>query len=259
MSDATNQSFIPEGAPAQAPEAPDSAKPTTAPAAGAEVKLDAEPVAAPAPDSDTSTEFTYDPTGDASLDYALSFVGRLGYGDTHPAIQAAQAGDFALLKAELATKGVPGAEQVLALAEQAYGRFTAERAKADAALEQFAVQAAGSAENWATVRAWAAAEATPQEKAQVNAALAQGGIVAQGVLAQLVSMYNQKFTLPKEAAAVAKPGAAATPGSVAEPMTAKAYAKAVEALRQKYGNRTDSTPEYASLQSQRLAAKRAGY
>ena len=42
-------------------------------------------------------------------------------------------------------------------------------------------------------------------------------------------------------------------------MTAKAYAQAVEALRQKLGNRTDDSPEYAALQSQRLAARRAGY
>lgn len=279
MSDASNpsQSGAPVGAQALpqalggAPVAP-AATPPAAPAAGqapageaaqakpADGVLLADPAdAPPAPNPDTSNEFSYDPTGDAGLDYALNFVGKLGYGDTHPAIMAAQKGDFSLIRAELATKGVAGSDAVLALAEQAYTRFAAEDAKKSEELAGFAAQAAGSAENWAVVRAWAAQEATPQEKAQVNAALSQGGLVAHGVISQLVNLYQQKHTLPKDAAAVAKPGAAGTAAPSNEPMTAKAYAQAVEALRQKLGNRTEGSPEYAALQSQRLAARRAGY
>ena len=276
MSDASNpsQSGLPVGAQAL-PEAPGGAPaapqgqvdqapaqgqpPATAPAAApADVLLDA-PAANVTQNPDTSQEFSYDPTGDAGLDYALNFVGKLGYGDTHPAILAAQKGDFSLIRAELATKGVAGSDAVLALAEQAYTRFAAEDAKKSEELAGFAAQAAGSAENWAVVRAWAAQEATPQEKAQVNAALAQGGLVAHGVISQLVNLYQQKHTLPKDAAGVAKPGAVGTSAPSNEPMTAKAYAQAVEALRQKLGNRTEDSPEYAALQSQRLAARRAGY
>lgn len=250
------------GAPAPAPGQPPAPAPATAtppaPAPAPAVLLDetAEPAT---PNADTTNEFTYDPTGDAGLDYALNFVGKLGYGDTHPAIIAAQQGDFSLIRAELATKGVAGSDAVLALAEQAYARFAAEDAKKSEELAGFAAQAAGSAENWAVVRAWAAQEATPQEKAQVNAALSQGGLVAQGVINQLVTLYQQKHTLPKDAADVAKPGAVGTAAPSNEPMTAKAYAQAVEALRQKLGNRTEDSPEYAALQSQRLAARRAGY
>ena len=277
MSDASNPSqsglpvgpqALPEalgGAPAVPPQAPAQgqtgapAVPPAPPAAPpADVLLDAPP-APVTPNPDTTQEFTYDPTGDAGLDYALNFVGKLGYGDTHPAIIAAQQGDFSLIRAELATKGVAGGDAVLALAEQAYSRFAAEDAKKSEELASFAAQAAGSAENWAVVRAWAAQEATPQEKAQVNAALSQGGLVAQGVIGQLVSLYQQKHTLPKDAAAVAKPGEAGTAAPSNEPMTAKAYAQAVEALRQKLGNRTEGSPEYSALQSQRLAARRAGY
>lgn len=276
MSDASNpsQSGLPVGAQALpealggAPAAPqgqvDQAPaqgqaPAPAPAAApADVLLDA-PAGGVTPNPDTSQEFSYDPTGDAGLDYALNFVGKLGYGDTHPAILAAQKGDFSLIRAELATKGVAGSDAVLALAEQAYTRFAAEDAKKSEELAGFAAQAAGSAENWAVVRAWAAQEATPQEKAQVNAALAQGGLVAQGVISQLVTLYQQKHTLPKDAATVAKPGEVGTAAPSNEPMTAKAYAQAVEALRQKLGNRTEGSPEYAALQSQRLAARRAGY
>ena len=215
MSDASNpsQSGVPTGAQALppalggAPVAPAATPPATPPAApsagqppagvatppppAASVLLD-DPAAAapPAPNPDTTQEFTYDPTGDAGLDYALNFVGKLGYGDAHPAVIAAQKGDFSLIRAELATKGVAGSDAVLALAEQAYARFAAEDAKKSEELASFAAQAAGSADNWAVVRAWAAQEATPQEKAQVNAALSQGGLVAQGVISQLVSLYQ---------------------------------------------------------------------
>lgn len=275
MSDASNpsQTSLPGGAQAlpealggaaaatqvQAGQAPaQSQPPAVAGAAAPDVRLDATADGV-TPNPDTSQEFSYDPTGDAGLDYALNFVGKLGYGDTHPAIIAAQKGDFSLIRAELATKGVAGSDAVLALAEQAYTRFSAEDAKKAEELAGFAAQAAGSADNWAVVRAWAAQEATPQEKAQVNAALAQGGLVAQGVISQLVALYQQKNTLPKDAADVAKPGAVGTAATGTAPMTAKAYAQAVEALRQKLGNSTDGSPEYAALQSQRLAARRAGY
>lgn len=211
------------------------------------------------PNPDTSNEFTYEPTGDAGLDYALNFIGKHGYGDSHPAVIAATKGDFSLIEAELATKGVAGADAVVALAKQAYARHVEAAKKQEAELAQFAAQAAGSAENWAVVRAWAAQEATPQEKAQVNAALAQGGLVAQGVITQLVNLYTQRHTLPKDAAAVASPNAVPQPGSASEPMTAQRYAQAVEALRQKLGNRIEGSAEYAALQNQRLAAKRAGY
>lgn len=224
----------------------------------------AAPVALPedqqdkAPNPDLSNAYSYEPTGDAGLDYALNFIGQQGYGDSHPAVIAATKGDFSLIEAELATKNVPGAAQVVALAKQAYERHVAETAKREAELAQFAATAAGSAENWAAVRAWASQEATPEEKAQVNAALAQGGIIAQGVISQLVNLYSQKFTLAKSPAPVASPNAAPVPSVSNEPMTAQRYAKAVAELRQKLGNRTEDSPEYAALQAQRLAARRAG-
>lgn len=242
----------------EATQQPDQGQPqakTEAPA----VALPGDEPAPKTPNPDTSNEFAYEPTGDAGLDYALNFIGKHGYGDAHPAVIAATKGDFSLIEAELATKGVAGADAVVALAKQAYARHVEVAQKQEAELAGFAAQAAGGAENWAVVRAWAAQEATPQEKAQVNAALAQGGLVAQGVITQLVNLYTQRHTLPKDAAAVANPNAVPQPGSASEPMTAQRYAQAVEALRQKMGNRTEDSAEYAALQNQRLAARRAGY
>ena len=250
--------------PAGEPNAPSQGQPPApAPAAAsapapAPLALPGAPGENKTPNPDTSNTYSYEPTGDAGLDYALNFIGQLGYGDAHPAIIAATKGDFSLIEAELATKNVSGAAQVVALAKQAYERHVQETAKQEAELTAFAANAAGSADNWAVVRAWAAQEATPEEKAQVNAALAQGGIIAQGVITQLVQLYSQKFTLAKTAADVASPNAEGLPGGATEPMTARRYAREVEALRQKLGNRIEGSPEYAALQAQRLAARRAG-
>ncbi len=262
---APSQSGIPAGTdfvvgtPAPGATGAAGAPATQAAPAAQPVALPAAAPAAQTPDPDTSNEFTYDPTGDAGLDYALNFVGKLGYGDSHPAILSARNGDFALLKVELATKGVPGADAVVALAEQAHARFAKEAQETEAQLNAFAAQAAGSADNWNLVRSWAAANATPQEKAQVNAALAQGGLVAQGVIGQLVSLYQAGNTLPKQAAPAAREGAGTQTSASSEILTAKVYAAKVQELYRTRGSTAADSQEYRDLQNQRLAAKRAGY
>ena len=126
-------------------------------------------------------------------------------------------------------------------------------------LRDAAVEAAGSKENWNVVRAWASQEATTEEKEHVNAALRQGGLVAKAVVQQLVSLYEQRNTLTRTPARGTKESASPGTGGPAVPMTAKAYAEAVEALYAKMHGRIEGTPEYAALQAQRLAARRAGY
>lgn len=211
------------------------------------------------PNPSTAEEFVYDSTGDAGLDYALNFVGKQGYGPDHPAMIAARKGDFSLIHAELAAKGVQGADAVLALAEKAYGSFQAKQQESAAKLQGLAEEAAGGKENWNLVRTWASANATPEEKAAVNQALAQGGFIAESVVKQLVALYSQSNTLPKDAAPAVKPEASPSAGANSGPLTAQAYAEAVRALHRKMGNRMVDSREYADLQAQRLAARRAGY
>lgn len=221
---------------------------------------DKDPKPAPAPGSDdVSNVFEYDPTGDAGLDYALKFIGDRGYGPDHPAVVAARGGDFALIRAELAAKGVQGGDAVIALAESAFKSYMAKAEEASKALQALVVQAAGGEENWNTVRAWASANAEPDEKEAVNAALAQGGFVAEAVVKQLIALYQQGNTLPKEAARVVTPGAATSAAPVAGPLTAQAYAQAVRELHSRLGNRMEDSREYADLQQRRLAARNSGY
>lgn len=212
------------------------------------------------PNPSTDTAYSYDPTGDAGLDYALNFVGNLGYGDTHPAIIAAQAGDFSLIKVELATKGVQGADAVVALAEAAYGKHASVAQAQAQELTTFAHTAAGGPDNWAAINAWASANADADEKADLNEALSKGGSAARRAIKYIVDGYSAQHALPKEPAAAVKPGAASSSGPARGPLSAKEYSEAVlEIQRSARGRDISDNPEYIRLQEQRLAARRAGY
>ena len=212
------------------------------------------------PDLDRTHEFKYDPTGNASLDYALSFVGELGYGPAHPAILAAQEGNFHLIAAELAREGVRGADQVIALAKEAYEQEKGKVESQKAELTKFAYETAGGSSNWKQVQSWASANATPQEKQQINALLASGGFAAQSAINFLVTQYSKVNTLNKAPAAVAKANAGGSRGQdVGGAISAQEYGQLVQQLIYANGGRDVShTREYQALQARRLAGRRAG-
>lgn len=212
------------------------------------------------PNPSREEEFAYDPTGNASLDYALDFVGRLGYGPTHPAMLAARDGNFNLISAELAREGVRGADQVIALAKDAFAQEQAKVKQQQQELNGFAHEVAGGADNWAQVQSWASANADPNEKREINAALAAGGFQAKAAINFLVAQYAKTNTLAKAPAAVAKAGAAASRGEDSSGvLTAQEYGAAVQQLIFANGGRDVSgTREYADLQARRLAGRRAG-
>lgn len=215
-----------------------------------------------APAADTITPVTYEKTGDVGLDYALNFVGSLGFGPEHAAVQAAMSGDFTLIQAQLATMGAKAAgyQDVIALAEQAY-KNTVEKQKAnEVELGKIAHGAAGSPERWAQVQAWASANADATEKQTINAALAAGGAQAKMAVNYLVQCYNKSAGSVQEPASVVAPNAARAAGNGNAPLSAKAYAEAVQELSRQAGGRDIAdNPAYKALQAQRLAAKRAGY
>lgn len=253
-----NPATTAETPPGTAPAAPPASTTPSQPEAKATMQgMMVDPQAKTvAPNPDTSEPFQYEPTGDAGLDYALDFIGKLGYSDAHPAVRAAITGDFSLIRAELSTRGVQGADAVVKLAEDAHARFAAKEAEQAQVLQSYAHEAAGGEQNWDVVRAWASKEATPAEKADVNAALAKGGMVAKAMIRELVHLYKQSNTLPQDGKAVSKN--AGTPASNTAPLTAQAYAQAVDELYRKIGPGAANSPEYAQLQKQRLAARRAG-
>ncbi|CDK30103.1 scaffolding-like protein [Burkholderia phage AMP1] len=243
-------------APAAAPAAP--ATPAPAPAAPAAAPATPATPAAPANAATTETGtfgevVSYQPTGDSNLDLALGFVGKHGLGPEHPAIAAATKGDFGPLKALMAEKNVPGWEAHIALAEKGYADYARTEADKVAAVQNICVSAAGGEQEWGEVLTWASANAEPHEKEQVNAALAQGGVVAEAVAAFLVNSYRGAAGVtyePRESAVrpEAARGAAAATGGALSPAD---YGKAVAELRGRLGVRFDQSPEYRQLQQRR--------
>ena len=195
----------------------------------------------------------YEPTGDVGLDMALGFVGKAGINASHPAMLAAQTGDFTILKATLAAKGVQGWEQFVALGEAAYARTTADNDKKAVASRDAIYKEAGGEESWNAIKTWAGTNATPEEKAEINALLNQGGLAAKGAVKYLSDAYaraNNVEVNPRDPLANAGKGGNA---SVNGPLSPKEYSAAVGQLNNKLGGRLEGSKEYADLQRRRSA------
>ncbi len=234
----TAQGTAQAGAPVAQPTALPTQAPANAPATGSEGAFG--PVQ------------SFEKTGDANLDLALSFFGKQGIGLAHPAVAAATGGNFGPLKSMLAEKGVAGWEAHVALAERAYEAHQTQTSERNAHTAQVCVAAAGGEAEWGQVLQWASANAEPAEKQAVNAALAQGGVVAEAVAHFLVGAFRQADGTSYDAqkSAVNQNASAAASGGYT-PLSPLEYGRAVAALRGKLGPNFESTQEYASLNQRR--------
>lgn len=208
-----------------------------------------------APVVEEASVASFEPTGNAGLDYALAFVGKLGFGGNHEAIKAAEAGDFGILKAELAKLGAKaqGWEQIVALGEDGLKAIqSANKAQGEKnAADIHAV--VGGKEQWDAISKWAGENADPAEKVAVNQALALGGFVAKAVAARLAEQYGK-------ASGVTAPPANVTTSRGAAPASEKfgprEYVAAVNAL--KPAERVDGNPKYEELKRRASASVRYG-
>lgn len=233
-----------------------------APAAAAPASPTVAAGQAPAAQSPTSaTEapafgeaFEYAPSGDDKLDLVLGFLGRNGMSDKHPAVQAAMNGDFDILRAALAEKGIQGWEAHLALAQQFYDAHTTAENEKKAATGEICVAAAGSREEWDAVLEWASTNAEPAEKQAANDALAAGGIMAEAMAHFLVSGYRNSagVTSPPQRSAV-RSDASANSSQPFTPLDQRSYGREVHALRERLGPSFESSAEYRQLQQRRAA------
>lgn len=201
----------------------------------------------------TDTPIAYEPTGDVGLDMALDFIGKAGLDSDHPAVKAAINGDFTILKATLAAKGTAGWEQFVALGEAAYGRATKEAAAKNEAIREAVYKEAGGKDEWAAIQKWASDNATPEEKAEVNALLNQGGLAAKAAVRHLAESYGRANNVtinPRDGTANASGG---VPDATNGPLSPRAYSDAVQSLNSKLGGRLEGSKEYQLLQSRRAA------
>lgn len=197
---------------------------------------------------------SYNATGDVGLDMTLRFVGDLGYSPEHPAMQAAINGDFSLLEAELAAKGVKGYDAYIKLGQKAYGDVSA-KTQARQAKDREAVEGiAGGPENWTAMTTWASANADDAEKASLQGMLSKGGLEAQMAATWLASNYARATgAAPTEGAG--RPVASVKSGaSAVTPLDPQSYGREVVKARQAHKGRDfESSPAYTQLVQRRMA------
>ena len=210
----------------------------------------------PAPDKVEAGEpITYEATGDAKLDVALSFFGRAGLDAEHPAIQAAVTGDFSLLAAYLEEKNIPGWQSHVKLAEEAHAKYAEQNAAAETAIVDAvsgALEKAGyTNEQWGEAIGWARENADPHELAELNEMLSKpfSAKIAVGYLTGLHRDASGVEYTPQKGAV--KEDAGVKSGRVAQEttkITRAEFAREAEKLSKAYGGGAYmNSPEYAAL------------
>jgi len=196
----------------------------------------------------------YAPTGDAGMDIALAFVGKLGLEPNDPAMIKAGEGDFSYLEAKLAALGdkALGWQQHVELAKNSYNSAV-KTAQANAATITSAVhETAGGEDAWATLQGWAKETATDAEKIQVNKMLNESPVSARAAVIMLQQLYNQAGGTTVTPANPLK-GAVPAGGAVTDanaPLSPREYTKALDKLSRERGVDAinNGSPEYRALQ-----------
>lgn len=223
------------------------------PAPKVELKVEADPATYVPTDDDPAV--VYNATGDTGLDLALQFIGDLGFGPKHPAVQAATTGD--LTKLETILKGMgdraKGYDRYMAVAKASFTQAAGKQAEANKASEAAVISAVGSEAVWTDVVQWAQKNADPSELPQINAALNGGALQAKAMATTLFNAYQAS------GAAKAKPSLKEGAGSGGVPtgsdaLSPQQFRRAVADLTHKIGAaKVDGSPEYQALARRRQA------
>lgn len=192
--------------------------------------------------------FEYNKTGNPTVDYALGIIGKAGISNEHPAAIAAFEGDFALLRAVLAQKGVAGANDLVGLLENAAKADAESDRKVAEQIENSVYELAGGKEQWDAVQAWGAANADDSEKETLNG-LFSDVKTAKIAAAYLLSMYNQAGGVKEEAVKAAPSGevGAREPRAQGGPISRIQFAEESQKLYQKLGDAYTESAEYMAL------------
>jgi hypothetical protein len=219
------------------------------------------PIAPAAQDLNVSnkTEFVLTPSGDPATDIAFKFLAANGVTPGTAAWDAAQRGEFAVVKAALAEKGVAGGAEYVAILEDKATK-AATSAKEKQTEVQTAVHAAvGGQDAWAGIKEWVAANATDSELAAVNKALKSGDpfiakIMAEGLATRHARATGQSAQGTEPTALRQLPAARNAAPAANQALTQTEYRAEVQKLQNRLGSRLDSSPEFAALRARRSAA-----
>lgn len=189
---------------------------------------------------------------DQGLNYSLGFLARHGFTADNPAVDAAMGGDFSLLKAELAQKGIQGWEQALQLGEQAYGRAVDKQKAQQAEVGKVVTQVAAEfGVDWEAAVSHVGSSASPAEKAAINHLLsdpATARIAASFITGSFLNADGVERD-PLVNAAGDNATAAAKPAN--GKLSRAEYTKEMAALRGKLGDAYINSPEAQALFARR--------
>lgn len=218
------------------------------------------PAPAPAPKGDDGKgAFEYEEVpDDPGLNMALAFIGKLGMGPDHPAVQEAVKGNFDFLAAHLAALGpkAVGYEHIVKLAKASFDRQVSQTADRASQAREAILEVTGGEEQWKEIQKWAGENAEPSEKAAINRMLNAGGIESKMAAEFLRNRYSESqgaVIEPKQAVGnVPANGASGAAGALSPAQYQQEMGKLV---RQFGATGAGRQPEYKALQS-RLAAYR---
>jgi len=184
---------------------------------------------------------------------ALGFVGRLGFGEDHPAVKAAFSGDFSLIKAELASKGAKaqGWEQYIALAEKAYAEDVASKEATAKETRGIMNDVFGGEDQTNAVLKWARENAEGHEREILNGMINQGGIAARAASLFLAAAHAKATGTTKTPASPVR-NQQVTRTSNGQALSPAEFQTAVAKLAAANAN-FHVTPEYAELVNRRRA------
>lgn len=188
-------------------------------------------------------EFDHD--ADLNLQSALRLIAAAGIPEDGIEMYAASHGDFERLSDAL--RGNKDRDLILRLVKSSYDAFRHGEERKAARIASEIEEFAGGKKAWNDMRKWAEANASPEELADMKAAIEQGGPAAR----LLVRLLKQIRSAPKdddgegfeEEARVRAPREPRRRG----PLTAEEVNQRIGDLYRKYGNDARRTPEYRAL------------
>lgn len=188
-------------------------------------------------------EFDHD--ADLNLQSALRLIAAAGIPEDGIEMYAASHGDFERLSDAL--RGNKDRDLILRLVKSSYDAFMHGEERKAARIASEIEEFAGGKKAWNEMRKWAEANASPEELADMKAAIEQGGPAAR----LLVRLLKQIRSAPKDDAGegfeeetrVRAPREPRRRG----PLTAEEVNQRIGDLYRKYGNDARRTPEYRAL------------
>lgn len=186
---------------------------------------------------------------DKGANYALAFIARHGFTADNPAVQAALEGDFSMLKAELAQKGVQGWEQAIGLGEDAYGRFVAKQEGVQAEVGKVVTDIAErSGVDWEAAVQHVGGSASDEVKSALNNLLGNPATaaIAAGFITNAYLEGSNEEVQPRVAATGAASDAANKQVQGGKLSRAE-YTKEMRDLQKRMGDRYLQSPEAQAL------------